>query len=72
MKIILLYLDHDVLVFMPRDALVVWNYRNQHLRSETLVLILTFDGKNGCESEFSKSWGPCVKCWSWYLRLKWL
>jgi len=24
-------LDHDVLVFMPRDALVVWNYRNQHL-----------------------------------------
>ena len=34
----LLYLDHDVLVFMPRDALVVWNDRNQHLQPETLVL----------------------------------
>ena len=36
----LLYLDHDVLVFMPRDALLVWNYRNQDLQSETLVLLM--------------------------------
>ena len=36
----LLYLDHDVLVFMPRDALVVWNDRHQHLQSRTLLLLL--------------------------------